>query len=213
MNPKTYHLARSFALGFRDGFVIIGAMYMVITTIDLFNGTRTIHPTPDDYIMFLFFWAVIFVVRASFGKHPELPPRRPVRECLYTQYFRTAKAPKPIGAYSQAVGRGTVLALAGQVGIDPDTGDMAEGIGAQTRQALANLFAVVRAAGAVPGAIVHVRVYLADKDDFATMNTAYQEFFQDSGASGESLPARTTVAVGLPEGVLVEIEALAVHQS
>lgn len=213
MNPKKYHLARSFALGFRDGFVIVGAMYMAFTTYDLFNGTRSIQPTPDDYIMFLFFWTAFFLMRAAFGKHPELPPRKPVRECLYTEFYRTGKAPKPIGAYSQGVGRGTVLALSGQVGIDPETGDMAEGIAAQTRQALANLFAVVHAAGVARGAIVQVRVYLADRDDFAAMNTAYREFFEENGAVCDALPARTTVAVGLPEGMLVEIEALAVHQS
>jgi 2-iminobutanoate/2-iminopropanoate deaminase len=213
MNPKTYHLARSFALGFRDGFVIIGAMYMVITTIDLFNGTRTIQPTPDDYIMFLFFWALIFVVRASFGKHPELPPRRPVRECLYTQYFNTPEAPSPVGAYSQGVVRGNVLALSGQVGVDPASGTLVEGIAAQTRQALTNLMAVARTVGAAGGDIVQVRVYLADKDDFAAMNTAYEAFFTEAGALLHTLPARTTVAVGLPEGMLVEIDALAVHQS
>ena len=215
MDPKKYHLARSFALGFRDGFVIIGAMYMVVTTVDLFNGTRSIHPTPDDYIMFLFFWAFVFVARAAFGKHPELPrpPRKTVRQCLSTHFFHTEDAPQPAGAYSQAVSRGNVLALAGQVGIAPDTGDMAEGIAAQTQQALANLLAVVRAAGAALGSIIHVRVYLADKDDFAAMNTAYREFFEANGAAFQALPARTTIGVDLPEGMLVEIDALAVHSS
>lgn len=218
MNPTTYHLARSFALGFRDGFVIIGAMYLVITAIDLFNGTKTIQPTPTDHIMFLFFWAVIFTVRAAFGKHPELPPRRPVQECLYTQYFSTDRAPAPAGPYSQALSRGNVLVLAGQVGVDPDTGALAEGITAQTRQALANLMAVAKAAGAQPAAILHVRVYLADKDDIAAMNEAYTQFWKDEGVArccGDEhlFPARTTVTVGLPEGMLVEVEALAVHRS
>jgi 2-iminobutanoate/2-iminopropanoate deaminase len=213
MNPKKYHLASSFALGFRDGLLIFGAMYLVITAYDLFNGTDSIRPMGDDYIMFMFFWTVIFLARAVFGKHPELPPRKPVRECLYTEFYRTSKAPKPIGSYSQAVARGNVMALAGQVGIDPETGEMAEGIAAQTRQALANLFAVVRSAKAAPGEIIQVRVYLANRDDFAAMNTAYREFFEEEGAFCDALPARTTVAVGLPEGMLVEIEALAVHQS
>lgn len=213
MNLKTYHLSRSFALGFRDGLLIFGAMYLVVTAYDLFNGTDSIRPVGDDYIMFVFFWAVIFLARATLGKHPELPPRRPVRECLYTETYRTSKAPKPTGAYSQAVARGNVLVLAGQVGIDPETGDMAEGITAQTRQALVNLFAVVESAKAAPGEIIHVRVYLANRDDFAAMNTAYQEVFEERGAMCNTFPARTTVAVGLPEGTLVEIEALAVHQS
>lgn len=213
MNPKKYHLARSFALGFRDGILIFGAMYLVITAYDLFNGTDSIRPVGDDYIMFVFFWAVIFLARAAFGKHPELPPRKRVRQCLYTEIYRTSKAPKPTGAYSQAVARGNVLALAGQVGINPETGDMAEDITAQTRQALANLFAVVKSAKAAPGEIIQLRVYLANKDDFAAMNTAYREFFEEHGAICDTFPARTTVAVGLPEGMLVEIEALAVHQS
>jgi 2-iminobutanoate/2-iminopropanoate deaminase len=218
MNPAIKHLGRSLALGFRDGFVIIGVMYMVITTYDLVNGTRTIHPTLDDYTMFSFIWVMIFLLRALFGKHPELPPRPTRRECLHTQYFQTDQAPAPAGPYSQALSRGNILALAGQVGIDPDTSELAEGIGAQTRQALTNLMAVAKAAQAPLSAIIHVRVYLADKNDFAAMNESYQEFWKSEGIhrlpSGEWLfPARTTVAVGLPEGMLVEIEALAVHQS
>lgn len=213
MNPKKYHLARSFALGGRDGILIFGAMYLVITAYDLFNGTDSIRPVGDDYIMFVFFWAVIFLARAALGKHPQLPPRRPVRECLYTQFLHTPDAPRPVGAYSQAVARGQVLALSGQVGIDPGTGVMAEGVAAQTRQALINLMAVAKRGGCAPGEIIQVRVYLSDKDDVAAMNTAYQEFFEDAGAVFGAYPARTTVAVGLPEGRLVEIDALAVHQS
>lgn len=213
MNPRKYHLARSFALGFRDGFVIIGAMYMVITAVDLFHGTDSIRPVGSDYIMFMIIWGIVFVVRAAFGRHPSLPPR-PVRsKCLYTQYFHAADAPAPVGAYSQAVARGDMLAVSGQVGIHPGTGILAEGVAEQTHQALANLLAVVRAAGAPPASIIHIRVYLADRDDVAAMNAAYEEFFERNGAVAEALPARTTIAAGLPEGLLVEIEALGVHQS
>lgn len=210
----TYHLGRSLMLGFRDGFVIIGAMYMVLTTYDLSNGTHSIRPTSDDYILFAMLWGLVFVLRALFGRHPELPAPKGV----ITRYFSTAAAPAPAGPYSQALSRGGTVALAGQVGVDPESGVLAEGIAAQTQRALSNLMAVAKAASVGPGQILHVRVYLADKDDWAAMNGAYEQFWKDARvtqfSSGDYMfPARTTVQVGLPEGMLIEVEALAVRSA
>lgn len=118
--------------------------------------------------------------------------------------YSTGAAPAPAGPYSQGVRRGNVLALAGQVGVDPATGQLADGIGAQTRQALTNLGAVLREAGASFADVVMLRVYLTDPDHFATMNQVYSEFVV------APFPGRTTVYVGLPPGMLVEIDGLAV---
>jgi 2-iminobutanoate/2-iminopropanoate deaminase len=116
---------------------------------------------------------------------------------------RTDKAPKPAGPYSQAVRIGDIVAAAGQAGITP-TGDVVEGVGAQTKQALANIAAALEAAGASLADVVSYRVFLTDTSQFEEMNAAYAE------AVGEPYPARTTVYVTLPPGLLVEIDALAV---
>jgi 2-iminobutanoate/2-iminopropanoate deaminase len=116
---------------------------------------------------------------------------------------RTDKAPKPAGPYSQAVRIDNIVAAAGQAGITP-TGDVVEGVGAQTKQALANIAAALEAAGASMADVVSYRVFLTDTSQFEEMNAAYAE------AVGEPYPARTTVYVGLPPGLLVEIDALAV---
>lgn len=116
---------------------------------------------------------------------------------------RTADAPPPAGPYSQAVRIGTTVAAAGQAGFAPD-GTLADGVAAQTRQALDNLVATLASCGATPGDVAHMRVYLTDPSQFAEMNGVYASYFE------EPYPARTTVYVGLPEGLLVEIDALAV---
>ncbi len=113
-------------------------------------------------------------------------------------------APRPVGPYSQAVRAGQFLFLAGQIPIDPTTGEMPRGITEQTAQVLRNLAAVVEAAGATLADIVKTTVYLTNLDDFGPMNEVYGEFF------GERPPARACVEVGrLPKGALVEIEAIA----
>lgn len=117
----------------------------------------------------------------------------------------TADAPAPVASYSQAVRKGGVLQVAGQGPTDPATGryrgtDVAE----QTRQTLANVEAILRAAGAGFDDVLMMRVYLTKAEDFAAMNEVYSSFV------GAPFPARTTVYVGLPEGMLVEIDALAV---
>ncbi|AAL80792.1 deaminase [Pyrococcus furiosus DSM 3638] len=114
-------------------------------------------------------------------------------------------APKPIGPYSQAIKAGNFLFIAGQIPIDPKTGEIVKGdIKAQTRQVLENIKAILEAAGYSLTDVVKVTVYLKDMNDFAKMNEVYAEYF------GESKPARAAVEVSrLPKDVLIEIEAIA----
>ena len=117
----------------------------------------------------------------------------------------TAKAPRPAAAYSQGVRKGGILQVAGQVPVDPATGlIVGETVGEQTRQALDNIRAVLEEAGSGFEDVVMLRVYLTRREDFAAMNAVYDEYVR------EPYPARTTVFVGLAEGLLVEIDALAV---
>jgi 2-iminobutanoate/2-iminopropanoate deaminase len=121
------------------------------------------------------------------------------------QEITTPRAPKPAASYSQAVRKGNLLALAGQVGIDPATRTLAgDGVAGQTRQALANLGEVLGAAGSSFADVVMVRVYLTTPEHFPAMNEVYEQFVT------APFPARTTVFVGLPEAMLVEVDALAV---
>ncbi|EHR51713.1 endoribonuclease L-PSP, putative [Saccharomonospora marina XMU15] len=117
----------------------------------------------------------------------------------------TSKAPPPVAAYSQAVRKGNVLQVAGQVALDPATGKpVAAAVAEQTRQVFANLEAVLAAAGASLADVLMMRVYLTDVAHFGEFNATYNELVS------EPYPARTTVYVGLPEPFLVEIDALAV---
>lgn len=116
----------------------------------------------------------------------------------------TSNAPAGIGPYSQAIRAGQFLFASGQLGLDPATGDLREGIEAQTRQALANLQAVLSEAGASVANVVKTTIFLADLSHFATVNQLYGEVF------GHEPPARSTVQVAaLPKGGLVEIEVIA----
>jgi len=117
---------------------------------------------------------------------------------------RTTAAPAPVAAYSQAVRKGNILQVAGQVGVDPATGRVAEDVAGQTRQVFANLRAVLEAAGSGLDDVVMMRAYLTDRAHFAEFNAVYNALVS------EPYPARTTVYVGLPAGLLVEIDALAV---
>ncbi|GAA1339226.1 RidA family protein [Saccharothrix algeriensis] len=120
--------------------------------------------------------------------------------------IRTANAPKPVASFSQGVRKGNVLQVAGQVAFDPESGAIVGStVAEQTRQALANVAAVLEAGGASLEDVLMLRVYLTDTAHFGEMNEVYNEI-----VTQQPFPARTTVYVGLPEGLLVEIDALAV---
>ncbi len=118
----------------------------------------------------------------------------------------TDQAPLPGGPYSQHARIGGTVMAAGQVGLRPD-GALAEGVAAQTEQALRNVFAVLAAGGAAETDILGVRVFLTDQAHFDEMNAVYESMFS------VPYPARTTVYVGLPAGLLVEIDATAVVEA
>jgi 2-iminobutanoate/2-iminopropanoate deaminase len=117
----------------------------------------------------------------------------------------TDKAPKAIGPYEQAIKVGEFIYTAGQIPIDPKTGNfVAGGIAEQTRQVLENLKAVVEAGGSSLERVVKATVFLKNIADFAAMNEVYAEYL------GQAKPARSTVAVAdLPRGALVEIDLVA----
>jgi 2-iminobutanoate/2-iminopropanoate deaminase len=120
------------------------------------------------------------------------------------EIIATEMAPAAVGPYSQAVCCGNLVFTAGQIGIDPVLGRLRTGIAAQTRQVMANLEAVLAAAGSSLDRVVKATIFLQDMADFATVNEIY-----GSGFSVEP-PARSTVAVAaLPLGALVEIEVVA----
>jgi 2-iminobutanoate/2-iminopropanoate deaminase len=116
----------------------------------------------------------------------------------------TDAAPAAVGPYSQAIRAGALLFLSGQLGIDPASGRLAEGFAAQARQALANMAAVLSAAGANLEQVASVDVFVTNLEWFAEFNTVYAQFF------GAHRPARAVIGVAaLPLGALVEIRAVA----
>ncbi len=118
----------------------------------------------------------------------------------------TPNAPAAIGPYAQAVDGGSVLITSGQLGLDPTTGELAQGIEAQTRRALENVKAILAQAGLTMDSVIKTTVFLQHMSDFAAMNAVYAEFFTEG-----SYPARSAVEVGaLPKGGLVEIECICV---
>ena len=120
--------------------------------------------------------------------------------------IRTSNAPTPVAAFSQGVRKGNLLQVAGQVAFDPVSGDIVgTTVTEQVKQTFANLVAVLEAGGASLADVVMLRVYLTDTAHFGEMNDVYGEL-----VTQQPFPARTTVYVGLPEGLLVEIDALAV---
>ncbi len=121
------------------------------------------------------------------------------------QAVTTGSAPSPSGPYSQAIVTDRLIFVSGQLGIHLEKGELADGIGEQTRRALENLVAILEACGSAADRIVKVTVFLRDIADFGDMNRVYSEFFK-----GTVPPARTCVAVtGLPRNARVEIEAVA----
>ena len=124
---------------------------------------------------------------------------------MIRETVRTDKAPKAIGPYEQAIKVGDFIYTAGQIPLDPKTGNLVEGgIVAQTRQVLENLKAVLEAGGSSLDRVVKATVFLKSIGDFASMNEVYAEYL------GHVKPARSTVAVAeLPRGALVEIDFVA----
>jgi 2-iminobutanoate/2-iminopropanoate deaminase len=120
------------------------------------------------------------------------------------QPIQTNGAPDPVGPYSQAIRSGDLVFCSGQVGLDPATGELVDGVEAQAERALRNLAAVLDAAGLTFDDVVKTTIFLADVADFGAVNAIYGRFMPDPP------PARSTVGVGgLPKGALVEIEATA----
>ena len=121
------------------------------------------------------------------------------------QAIQTAAAPAAIGPYSQAIAAAGFLFSAGQIGLVPETGEMAgPDIESQARQLFANLEAVLAEAGLGFRDVVKTTVYLADMAEFGVVNAIYGEHF------GEPYPARSTVAAaGLPKGARVEVDVIA----
>lgn len=117
----------------------------------------------------------------------------------------TTKAPGAIGPYSQAIDAGSLLFISGQIPVNPATGEIPEGIAAQTAQSITNIKAILAEAGLSIGNVVKTTVFLADMSLFADMNQIYAQHFT------APFPARSAVAVKeLPKQVLVEIEVIAV---
>jgi 2-iminobutanoate/2-iminopropanoate deaminase len=119
--------------------------------------------------------------------------------------IKPSGAPSALAAYSPAIDTGTFVFCAGQIGLDPSTGELVEGgVEAQTERALQNLSAVLDAAGLTIADVVKTTCFLADMADFDAFNGVYARFVSDPP------PARSTFAVkALPRGALVEVEAIA----
>jgi 2-iminobutanoate/2-iminopropanoate deaminase len=116
----------------------------------------------------------------------------------------TNTAPTPVGPYSQSVRIGALVAVAGQAGVDPDTGELVgDDVAEQVEQTFRNIAACLAASGASLDDVIRVDVYLTEVADFAAMNEVYVRWF------AQPYPTRTTVYVGLPPGLKVEITALA----
>ena len=119
--------------------------------------------------------------------------------------IQTAKAPAAIGPYSQAIRVNGFIYTSGQLGLDPDTGELVEGVQEQTHQALKNIQAILQEEGLDLNHIVKTTVFLNDMNDFTAVNEVYATYFSGS------FPARSAVEVArLPKDGLVEIEAIAV---
>lgn len=119
----------------------------------------------------------------------------------------TEGAPPPIGPYSQAIRAGHLLFTSGQIPMDPETGEVVgDDVAEQARRVLANLDAVLVAAGVSADRVVKTTVFLKNMSDFPAMNEVYGRYF-----GGDTPPARSTVEVArLPKDVLVEIDAVAI---
>lgn len=119
--------------------------------------------------------------------------------------IQTSKAPAAIGPYSQAIRVNGFVYTSGQLGLDPETGELKDGVIEQTHQAFKNIQAILKEEGLDLNKIVKTTVFLNDMNDFAAVNEVYATYFTGS------FPARSAVEVArLPKDGLVEIEAIAV---
>ncbi len=120
---------------------------------------------------------------------------------------RTDHAPKAIGPYSQGIDAGDYVFVSGQVGIDPASGKVPEGIAAQAQQCLENVGAVLGGAGCTWADVVKVTLWLTNVEDFATVNEIYARYV------GDPAPARSApIVAALPRGFLISVEAIARHR-
>lgn len=116
----------------------------------------------------------------------------------------THDAPAAVGPYSQAIRTGNLLLTSGQLGLDPETGNLPDGVEAQAEQSLKNIDAILTAAGFTRTDVVKTTVFIRNMDDFGRVNGIYAAYF------GEHKPARSCVEVSaLPKGGMVEIEVIA----
>jgi 2-iminobutanoate/2-iminopropanoate deaminase len=125
------------------------------------------------------------------------------------EIIQTHSAPAPVGPYNQAIAAsGRMLFVAGQIALDPATGELVGGedVAHQTERVMANLQAILEAGGSSFAQVVKTTVFLADMNDFATVNTVYARYFDEATA-----PARACVEVArLPKDVKVEIDCIAI---
>ena len=118
--------------------------------------------------------------------------------------IHTDRAPAAVGPYSQAIRSGNLLLTSGQLGLDPETGNLPEGVEAQAEQSLKNIDAILSAAGFARTDVVKTTVFIRNMGDFGRVNEIYAAYF------GEHKPARSCVEVSaLPKDGLVEIEVIA----
>ncbi len=127
---------------------------------------------------------------------------------MMREAVRTDAAPKAIGPYEQGIRANGFVFTAGQIALDPKSGNLIEGgITAQTRQVLENLKSILAAADSTMDRVVKATVFLKDMADFPVVNEVYAEYL------GSSKPARSTVAVAeLPKGALIEIDLVALAE-
>lgn len=122
-----------------------------------------------------------------------------MRREIYTNH-----APEAIGPYSQAIEVGDFVYTSGAIGVDPETGEIAEGIEAQTKQVMENLKAILNEAGTDFSSVVKFTIFLSSMDDFAIVNEIYGAYLD------RPYPARSTVEVArLPMDLLIEMDAVA----
>ncbi len=121
------------------------------------------------------------------------------------QKIESQNAPKALGPYSQAIKTNGLVFISGQLGLDPKTNELKEGVEAQARQVLENLKAVLESANANFSSVVRCDIFLSNMEDFTKVNKVYEEYF-----TFDPKPARQTVAVlALPKNALIEISCIA----